>query len=79
MFNFKRIFVFYRENNKFILVPVKSSDDIFKLIKSLSKQEKSYFKKFASAFSDEEGSNYLKLFDELVNKRLKKMNMMKIK
>lgn len=42
---------------------MKASDDIFQLIKSLSKQEKSYFKKFASAFCDEDSSNYLKMFD----------------
>ena len=44
---------------------MKTSDDIFQLIKSLTKQEKTYFKKFASAFTDEEGSNYLKMFDEI--------------
>lgn len=43
------------------------SDDIFQLVKSLTKQEKSYFKKFATVFTDEESSNYLKYFDEIVN------------
>jgi hypothetical protein len=50
---------------------VKASDEIFQLVKSLSKQEKSYFKKFASAFTDEEGSNYLKMFDEISNQAVK--------
>lgn len=31
----------------------------------MTKQERSYFKKFALAFSDEESSNYIKLFDEI--------------
>lgn len=47
----------------------------------MSKQEKSYFKKFASAFSDEESSNYLKLFDE-IQKQIasdKEYNELKIK
>lgn len=44
---------------------MKTSDEIFQLIKSLTKQEKTYFKKFASAFTDEEGNNYLKMFDEI--------------
>jgi len=45
---------------------VKYSDDIFRLVKTMSKQEKSYFKKLASAFTEEESNNYLKLFDEVV-------------
>lgn len=44
---------------------MKTSDEIFQLIKSLSKQEKSYFKKFASAFAEKESSNYIKLYDEI--------------
>lgn len=44
---------------------MKTSDEIFLLLKSLSKQEKSYFKKFASAFTDEESNNYIKLYDEI--------------
>ncbi len=50
---------------------MKTSDEIFQLIKSLTKQEKTYFKKFASAFTDEEGSNYLKMFDEISNQAVK--------
>lgn len=50
---------------------MKASDEIFQLVKSLTKQEKTYFKKFASAFTDEEGSNYLKMFDEISNQALK--------
>lgn len=61
---------------------MKSSDELYLLIKSLSKQEKSYFKKFASAFADKKNSNYLRLFDEIVNQttgdykeeRIKKKN-----
>lgn len=45
---------------------MKSSAEIFHLVKSLTKQEKSYFKKIAAAFIVEESSNYLKYFDELV-------------
>lgn len=45
---------------------MKPSDEIFQLIKSLSKQEKGYFKKIATAFSEDDGSNYLALFDEIV-------------
>lgn len=44
---------------------MKYSDDLYQLVKSMSKQEKSYFKKYALAFSDEESSNYIKLFDEI--------------
>ena len=50
---------------------MKASDEIFQLVKSLSKQEKTYFKKFASAFTDDEGSNYLKMFDEISNQAVK--------
>ena len=53
---------------------MKSSDEIFQLLKTLSKQEKSYFKKFAAAFSSEESSNYLKLFDEIVWQAAKQEN-----
>ncbi len=46
---------------------MRSSDGIFQLIKSLTRQEKSYFKKFAGAFISEEGNNYLLLFDEIAS------------
>lgn len=45
---------------------MKYSDELFQLVKSMSKQEKSYFKRFASAFLDKEQSNYLRLFNEIV-------------
>ncbi len=41
----------------------KASDDLFRLIKSLSKSEKGYFKKFAARNSPGGKSNYLTLFD----------------
>ncbi len=50
---------------------MKASDEIFQLVKSLTKQEKTYFKKFASAFTGEEGSNYLKMFDEISNQAVR--------
>jgi hypothetical protein len=43
---------------------LKTSEDIFLLIKSMSKTEKSYFKKFFTKVQGEE-NNYLKLFDEI--------------
>lgn len=43
----------------------KSSDDLFQLIKSLSGQEKRYFKIFASRHTIGEKNNYLKLFDAI--------------
>lgn len=56
------------------------SDDLFLLIKSLTKQEKSYFKKLASAFNDNESSNYIRLFDELVKQsKNEEYNEQKIK
>lgn len=50
---------------------MKYSDDLFRLIRTMSKHERSYFKKFATAFADEEGSNYMMLFDEIVQQALK--------
>ncbi len=41
------------------------SDELFKLIGSLSKSEKIYFKKFSSLFLNKDSSNYLKLFNEI--------------
>lgn len=41
------------------------SDDLFQIIKSLTKAEKIYFKKFASLFKDKNSSNYLRLFNEI--------------
>ena len=39
------------------------SDSLFKLIKSLNKTEKGYFKKFSSMHKKGERNNYMKLFD----------------
>ena len=40
------------------------TDDLFLLIKSLDKNEKGYFKKFAARYGSKQGGNdYLKLFD----------------
>ena len=47
------------------------SDDLFQLIKSLTKPEKIYFKKFSSIFIEKESSNYLKLFDEIDKQTIK--------
>lgn len=41
------------------------SDDIFQLIKSLTKSEKGYFKKYASTFVTTGERNYMKLFDAI--------------
>jgi len=44
---------------------MKSSDDLFKLVKSLTKSEKRYFKLSVSKYSSAEESNYLTLFDAI--------------
>ena len=44
---------------------MKSTDDLFQLIKSMSKSEKGYFKKFASKHTIGEKNIYVKLFDEI--------------
>jgi D-tyrosyl-tRNA(Tyr) deacylase len=44
---------------------MKASDSLFRLIKSLSKNEKGYFKKMAEALAGSGGSNYLLLFDAI--------------
>jgi hypothetical protein len=46
---------------------MKSSEDLFELIKSLNKQEKRYFKVFASRHVIGEKNNYVKLFDAIEN------------
>lgn len=46
-------------------MPKRGSDDLFRLIKSMSKTEKSYFKKFAERHVIGEQNNYLKLFDAI--------------
>jgi hypothetical protein len=44
---------------------MKASDDLFQLIKSMSKSEKGYFKKFASKHTIGEKNIYVKLFDAI--------------
>ena len=43
----------------------KSKDDLFILIKSLTKSEKGYIKKFASRYSSNTDNSYIKLFNEI--------------
>jgi tetratricopeptide (TPR) repeat protein len=43
----------------------KASDDLFRLIKSLNKSEKGYFKKFAKRNSSGDDKNTIKLFDAI--------------
>jgi hypothetical protein len=42
---------------------MKNSDSLFVLIKSLTRNEKGYFKKFVSKYSDVEGRRYVQLFN----------------
>ena len=49
---------------------MKASDDLFQLIKSLSKSEKGYFKKFASLHIMGEKNNYVRLFDTIDKQRI---------
>jgi len=44
---------------------MRSSDDLFQLIKSLDKNEKRYFKLAVSKYTSAEDSNYIKLFDAI--------------
>lgn len=44
---------------------MQASDSLFKLIKGLSKNEKGYFRKLATAFNAEKQSSYLLLFDAI--------------
>ena len=44
---------------------MKKTDDLFQLIKSLSKSEKGYFKKFSYLYTIEGEKNYIKLFDAI--------------
>ncbi|MCK6650719.1 MAG: hypothetical protein L6Q66_13770, partial [Bacteroidia bacterium] len=44
---------------------MKTTDHLFKLIKSLSKSEKGYFKKFANFHVRNEQNNYTKIFDAI--------------
>lgn len=54
-----------------------ASDELFKLIKSLSQTEKRYFKVFASRHVIADGNNYVKLFDAIAAQ--KKYNEQHIK
>ncbi|MEM7104321.1 MAG: hypothetical protein AAF502_14375 [Bacteroidota bacterium] len=40
-------------------------DSLFRLIKSMDRSEKGYFKKFASMYSGKRSQNYLRLFEEI--------------
>ncbi|MBK7253109.1 MAG: hypothetical protein IPI04_04105 [Ignavibacteria bacterium] len=44
---------------------MKSSDEIFQLIKSMSDKEKRFFRKKYILFISDDDNNYLKLFDEI--------------
>jgi hypothetical protein len=46
---------------------MKASDELYQLVQSLSKSEKRYVKVFASKDLNDEKSNYLRLFDALVD------------
>lgn len=48
---------------------MKATKDLYSLIKSLSKTEKSYFKKFAVRHNDEHNNAFLKLFDAFDRKK----------
>lgn len=61
----KDIRYFCTTNYKLSLVRMKSSDEIFQLIKSMSDKEKRFFRKKYILFISDEDNNYLKLFDEI--------------
>jgi hypothetical protein len=44
---------------------MKPTDDLFRLVHSLSKHEKRYFKLFAARYESKEKNNYIKLFDAI--------------
>jgi hypothetical protein len=44
---------------------MKSTDDLFQLVKSMSKSEKGYFKKFATRHTIGEKNSYIRLFDAI--------------
>lgn len=48
---------------------MKTTDTLFKLIKSLSKSEKGYFKKYANFHVRNEQNNYTKIFDAIDNQK----------
>jgi len=49
---------------------MKTTDTLFKLIKSLNKSEKGYFKKYANFHVRNEQNNYTKIFDAIDNQRV---------
>lgn len=49
---------------------MKASDELFQLIKSLSKTEKGYFKKYASTHIIGEKNNYMKLFEAIDKQKI---------
>lgn len=57
---------------------MKPSEDLFKLIKSLTKAEKIHFKKFSKRHILGEGNKYVKLFD-VIDKQEKKYDESKVK
>ena len=61
----KDIRYFCTTNYKLSLVRMKSSDEIFQLINSMSDKEKRFFRKKYILFIADEDNNYLKLFDEI--------------
>ncbi|MFI5211528.1 MAG: hypothetical protein ACHQIH_01485 [Ignavibacteria bacterium] len=58
---------------------MKASDDLFQLIKAMSKSEKGYFKKFASKHTTGGGNIYLRLFDAIDDLRVYDENELKTK
>src|ERR1041385_4295232 len=44
---------------------MKPKDDLFRLVKSLTKNEKGYFKKYSANAADGKSSNSIKLFDAI--------------
>lgn len=62
------------------LIPLKTvSDDLFRLIKSLTRSEKGYFKKFASRNTPGEKNNYIILFDAIDKMEVYDENLLKDK
>ncbi len=49
---------------------MKPSEDLFQLIKSLSKSEKRYFKRFCMLYTTGKKNNYLKLFDSIDKQKI---------
>lgn len=58
---------------------MKPSEDLFHLIKSLTKSEKRYFKRFCMLYTTEKKNNYLKLFDAIDKQKVYDENKLKNK